>query len=88
MYFFCRYFKGDIQIASVDGYGTDVYVYLQSLSHMAQVCRYLSTIYDVHLISTQHLTCCRRTCQSITPCLAQGYRPWPPRFGFYLINKH
>ena len=44
MYFFCRYFKGDIQIASVDGYGTDVYVYLQSLSHMAQVCRYLSTI--------------------------------------------
>ena len=39
-----RYFKGDIQIASVDGYGTDVYVYLQSLSHMAQVCRYLSTI--------------------------------------------
>ena len=30
-----RYFKGDIQIASVDGYGTDVYVYLQSLSHMA-----------------------------------------------------
>lgn len=33
---FCRYFKGDIQIASVDGYGTDVYVYLQRLSHMAQ----------------------------------------------------
>ena len=31
-----RYFKGDIQIASVDGYGTDVYVYLQRLSHMAQ----------------------------------------------------
>ena len=27
---------GDIQIASVDGYGTDVYVYLQRLSHMAQ----------------------------------------------------
>ena len=43
--YFCRYFKGDIQIASVDGYGTDVYVYLQSLSHMAQVCRYLSIIY-------------------------------------------
>lgn len=33
---YARYFKGDIQIASVDGYGTDVYVYLQSLSHMAQ----------------------------------------------------
>ena len=32
----CRYFKGDIQIASVDGYGTDVYVYMQRLSHMAQ----------------------------------------------------
>ena len=31
-----RYFKGDIQIASVDGYGTDVYVYLQRLSHMTQ----------------------------------------------------
>ena len=31
-----RYFKGDIQIASVDGYGTDVYVYLQRLSHLAQ----------------------------------------------------
>ena len=44
LYLFCRYFKGDIQIASVDGYGTDVYVYLQSLSHMAQVCRYLSII--------------------------------------------
>lgn len=33
---YARYFKGDIQIASVDGYGTDVFVYLQSLSHMAQ----------------------------------------------------
>merc|ERR1712123_78978 len=33
---YVRYFKGDIQIASVDGYGTDVYVYLQRLSHMAQ----------------------------------------------------
>ena len=33
---YARYFKGDVQIASVDGYGTDVYVYLQSLSHMAQ----------------------------------------------------
>ena len=31
-----RYFKGDIQVASVDGYGTDVYVYLQRLSHLAQ----------------------------------------------------
>jgi len=33
---YARYFKGDIQIASVDGYGTNVYVYLQRLSHMAQ----------------------------------------------------
>jgi len=33
---YARYFRGDIQIASVDGYGTDVYVYLQRLSHMAQ----------------------------------------------------
>lgn len=33
---YARYFKGDIQIASVDGYGTDVYVYLQRLSHLAQ----------------------------------------------------
>jgi len=33
---YARYFKGDIKIASVDGYGTDVYVYLQRLSHMAQ----------------------------------------------------
>ena len=33
---YARYFKGDIQIASVDGYGTDVYVYFQRLSHMAQ----------------------------------------------------
>ena len=32
---YARYFKGDVQIASVDGYGTDVYVYLQSLSHNA-----------------------------------------------------
>ena len=24
-----RYFKGDIVMASVDGYGTDTYVYLQ-----------------------------------------------------------
>ena len=30
------YFRGDIKIASVDGYGTDVYVYLQRLSHLAQ----------------------------------------------------
>ena len=29
-------FRGDIKIASVDGYGTDVYVYLQRLSHLAQ----------------------------------------------------
>ena len=28
--------RGDIKIASVDGYGTDVYVYLQRLSHLAQ----------------------------------------------------
>jgi len=33
---YARYFKGDIQIASVHGYGTNVYVYLQRLSHMAQ----------------------------------------------------
>jgi len=33
---YARYFKGDIKIASVDGYGTDVYIYLQRLSHMAQ----------------------------------------------------
>jgi len=33
---YARYFKGDIKIASVDGYGTDVYVYFQRLSHMAQ----------------------------------------------------
>jgi len=33
---YARYFKGDIQIASVHGHGTNVYVYLQRLSHMAQ----------------------------------------------------
>jgi len=33
---YARYFKGDLQIASVHGYGTNVYVYLQRLSHMAQ----------------------------------------------------
>jgi len=33
---YARYFKGDIKIASVDGYGTDAYIYLQRLSHMAQ----------------------------------------------------
>jgi len=33
---YARYFRGDISISSVDGYGTDVYVYLQRLSHMAQ----------------------------------------------------
>jgi len=33
---YARYFKGDIKIASVDGYGTDTYIYLQRLSHMAQ----------------------------------------------------
>eukprot|EP00092_Neocalanus_flemingeri_P026010 GFUD01028191.1.p1 GENE.GFUD01028191.1~~GFUD01028191.1.p1 ORF type:complete len:296 (-),score=72.04 GFUD01028191.1:149-1036(-) len=33
---YARYFKGDIQIASVHGHGTSVYVYLQRLSHMAQ----------------------------------------------------
>jgi len=33
---YARYFKGDIKISSVHGYGTDVYVYLQSLSHLAQ----------------------------------------------------
>ena len=28
-----RYFKGDIVMASVDGHGTDTYVYLQVLYH-------------------------------------------------------
>ena len=28
-----RYFKGDIVMASVDGYGTDTYVYLQVIYH-------------------------------------------------------
>jgi pyruvate dehydrogenase kinase 2/3/4 len=32
---YARYFKGDIVMASVDGYGTDTYVYLQRLSHNA-----------------------------------------------------
>merc|ERR1712179_266207 len=32
---YARYFKGDIVMASVDGHGTDTYVYLQRLSHMA-----------------------------------------------------
>ena len=31
-----RYFKGDIKIGSVHGHGTDVYVYLQRLSSLAQ----------------------------------------------------
>ena len=31
-----RYFNGDMKIASVDGHGSDVYIYLQSLSHLAQ----------------------------------------------------
>ena len=34
--FYFRYFKGDIKVGSVDGFGTDVYVYLQRLSHLAQ----------------------------------------------------
>jgi len=33
---YARYFKGDIKVGSVDGHGTDVYVYLQRLSHNAQ----------------------------------------------------
>ena len=33
---YARYFNGDLQIASVDGHGTNVYVYLQRLSHRAQ----------------------------------------------------
>ena len=28
----CRYFKGDIVMASVDGHGTDTYVYLQVIT--------------------------------------------------------
>jgi len=33
---YARYFNGDMKIASVDGHGSDVYIYLQSLSHLAQ----------------------------------------------------
>lgn len=33
---YARYFKGDIKIGSVHGHGTDVYVYLQRLSSLAQ----------------------------------------------------
>lgn len=32
---YARYFKGDIKVASVDGYGTDTYIYLQRLSSLA-----------------------------------------------------
>jgi pyruvate dehydrogenase kinase 2/3/4 len=32
---YARYFQGDLKIASVDGYGTDVYIYLQALSDEA-----------------------------------------------------
>lgn len=32
---YARYFQGDLRIASVDGYGTDVYIYLQTLSEDA-----------------------------------------------------
>ena len=31
-WFIIRYFMGDIKLASVDGYGTDTYIYLQVLS--------------------------------------------------------
>ena len=33
----CRYFKGDIVMASVDGHGTDTYVYLQVICHKKKV---------------------------------------------------
>merc|ERR1719350_2328985 len=32
---YARYFMGDIKLASVDGYGTDTYIYLQRLSKNA-----------------------------------------------------
>ena len=35
--FIIRYFMGDIKLASVDGYGTDTYIYLQVLSRF-QIC--------------------------------------------------
>ena len=37
-----RYFKGDIVMASVDGHGTDTYVYLQVLYHNWTVACILS----------------------------------------------
>merc|ERR1719350_25955 len=32
---YARYFMGDIKLASVDGFGTDTYIYLQRISSMA-----------------------------------------------------
>jgi len=32
---YARYFNGDIRLASIDGFGTDVYVYLNAISEEA-----------------------------------------------------
>ena len=49
---------GDIQLCSVDGYGTDVYIYLQRLSHMAKE---ILPVYNV--ASTARLQSMGRTVQ-------------------------
>ena len=39
--FIIRYFMGDIKLASVDGYGTDTYIYLQVLSLASKYALFL-----------------------------------------------
>ena len=45
-----RYFKGDIVMASVDGHGTDTYVYLQvgHMSHTSHISPMFISKYDIH----------------------------------------
>lgn len=54
---YARYFKGDLVLSSVEGYGTDAFVYLKVLSNEANECipvynKTSSKMYDTHISSS------------------------------------